>query len=99
MNWKIGVSVAALLFAITAFAAKLTTPIGMDHLEPYLSEEGWKPAQLRLLEGGYSSGFLSQAVYGRYHSLDPVRPGQLQMRLERPTPIHAWRPELSFKEG
>ena len=68
----------------------ITSSDGLDQLDQHLAQQGWEKSQLSLMEGGYSSSFLSQSAHGKYVSSDPTRPGEVTVKVERPTPFHDW---------
>lgn len=80
---------AAIMVALITVTL-VTSSSGLDQLERHLAEQGWEESQLTLQAGGYSSYFLRQSAHGRYTSSDPTRPGEVTVKIERPTPFHDW---------
>jgi len=42
------------------------------------------------LNAGDSNGMFSQNAHGRYASSDPVRPGEVTIKIHRSTPLQGW---------
>ncbi|MAG63033.1 hypothetical protein CMO84_05865 [Candidatus Woesearchaeota archaeon] len=85
VSWVLG-GIVVVLVAVTV----INSSDGLDQLEQHLAEQGWEKSQLNLMVGGYSSSFLSQSAHGKYASSDPTRPGEVTVKVERPTPFHDW---------
>jgi hypothetical protein len=80
---------AAIVVALVTVTV-ITSSNGLDQLEEHLAEQGWEKSQLTLMAGGYSSGILHQSAHGKYASSDPTSPGEVTVKIERPTPFHDW---------
>lgn len=90
MNIKKALMVIILSAVALMAVAKVASPSGLDQLEHHLAVQGWKKGQLTLLNAGYSSGMFSQNAHGRYASSDPVRPGEVTIKIHRSTPLQGW---------